>query len=140
MTPDSLSRSGSAPGSPNRRTLLFVAVAGLAVLIAVGVLMGRGSGEEQHPDEAAHAGGAAGTKHAHAGGGGAAPSGGAGAAPAGEEKGPRFDATICWQDLDRFNEAVTIENFREWAAPLLDSRDALRPRLPEGAPHGAHWQ
>jgi hypothetical protein len=38
---------------------------------------------------------------------------------------PRFEAKPCWQDLERFNEAVTIETFREWAAPLLASRDPI---------------
>jgi hypothetical protein len=53
-----------------------------------------------------------------------------------EARAPRFESTICWQDLERFNEAVTIENFREWAAPLLAARDAvtrnyLKERLTE---------
>jgi hypothetical protein len=48
----------------------------------------------------------------------------------------RFDATTCWKELERFNESVTIENFREWARPLLavkDSlvRDYLKERLTE---------
>jgi hypothetical protein len=31
----------------------------------------------------------------------------------------------CWRELERFNEGVTLENFREWAAPLIASRDPL---------------
>ncbi len=38
---------------------------------------------------------------------------------------PRYDATTCWRDLERFNEGVSIDTFREWAAPLLASRDPL---------------
>jgi hypothetical protein len=137
MTPDSLPRSGSSAGSSNRRTALLVAGAGLFVLLVWVGFMGRGSNEEARQGEEARAAGPAGTKSAHNPGGGSAPSAGeAGAAPPGEEKGPRFDSTTCWQDLDRFNEAVTIENFREWAAPMLDSRDSyvqdyLKERLTE---------
>jgi hypothetical protein len=36
-----------------------------------------------------------------------------------------FETTTCWQDLERFNEAVTFETFRDWAAPLLASGDPL---------------
>lgn len=46
-------------------------------------------------------------------------------APGEQARAPRFDATICWQELERFNAGATIHNFREWAAPLLSSRDAL---------------
>lgn len=54
------------------------------------------------------------------------PAGQAGAAGSGEEaRGARFDATTCWKDLERFNDEVSLENFRDWAAPLLDSGDAL---------------
>jgi hypothetical protein len=49
---------------------------------------------------------------------------------------PRFDATVCWRDLERFDAAVTLGTFRQWAAPLLASgdpvvRDYLRERLTE---------
>jgi hypothetical protein len=113
-----------------------VAGAGLAVLLAGLGLVSRGSSEAPHPDEAARAAGPEGTKHARPGGGSAPAAGAAGADAAGEEKGPRFDSTICWQDLERFNEEVTIETFREWAAPMLDSRDGhvrdyLKERLSE---------
>jgi hypothetical protein len=61
-----------------------------------------------------------------------------GTAPAGQaaDEAPRFDATTCWRDLERFNEEVTIETFRAWAAPLLAAgdpliRDYLKARLAE---------
>nr|WP_308471967.1 hypothetical protein [Myxococcus landrumus] len=42
-----------------------------------------------------------------------------------EAQAPRYDATTCWRDLERFNEGVSLETFRDWAAPLLASRDPL---------------
>lgn len=55
---------------------------------------------------------------------------------AAEGQGPRFDPTTCWQELDRFNEAVTLKTFRAWAAALLASEDEhvlsyLKERLAE---------
>ena len=54
--------------------------------------------------------------------------GGAGGTPASEDAeaaAPRHDATTCWSDLERFDADVRIDTFREWAAPLLASRDPL---------------
>lgn len=53
-----------------------------------------------------------------------------------EARGPRFDPVTCWRDLDRFNEEVTIETFRAWAATLLAAPDDhvasyLKERLAE---------
>lgn len=53
-----------------------------------------------------------------------------------EARGPRFDPVTCWRDLDRFNEEVTIETFRSWAAALLAASDDhvvsyLKERLAE---------
>lgn len=45
--------------------------------------------------------------------------------PQAPERPPRFSGTTCWQDLDRFNDSVTLETFRDWAAPLLASKDPL---------------
>ncbi|WZX16907.1 hypothetical protein NVS55_26245 [Myxococcus stipitatus] len=42
-----------------------------------------------------------------------------------EAQAPRYAATTCWSDLERFNEGVSLETFRDWAAPLLASRDPL---------------
>ncbi|MCE9672819.1 hypothetical protein LY474_33940 [Myxococcus stipitatus] len=54
--------------------------------------------------------------------------GGKGGTPASEDAeaaAPRHDATTCWSDLERFDADVRIDTFREWAAPLLASRDPL---------------
>lgn len=49
---------------------------------------------------------------------------------------PDFESTTCWRNLDAFNEGVTIETFRKWAAALLASEDEhvltyLKERLAE---------
>jgi hypothetical protein len=135
MPPESTPHTApSLKGSSSRRPLLLGV--GIAALLAGVGLIARGSGGEEHQAEVARAT-TAGTKQDPSHGGGtAAPSGQAGAGAPGEEHGPRFDAMTCWRDLERFNEEVTLENFREWAAPLLDSRDAyvrdyLKERLTE---------
>lgn len=103
---------------------LLVAGAGLAALLAGVALIGRGGSEERPAEE-----GSAATKHAHEKHGPARKTGTPGPAaplaPGEQAKAPRFTDTICWQDIERFNEGVTIHNFREWAEPLLNSRDGL---------------
>jgi hypothetical protein len=87
-------------------------------------LLGRGSGDDapQAPDSAP----VDARQDASRKGGSGGPSGPPGAEAAGEQaRAPRFAATVCWRELERFNEGVSIHNFREWAAPLLNSRDAL---------------
>lgn len=95
---------------------------GLVALLAGVGLLARGSGEEERQAEAARAAAPADPKQGPSQKGGTA-------GQAGQEEAiaapPRFDATTCWRDLERFNEGVTIDNFREWATPLLSSRDAL---------------
>jgi hypothetical protein len=127
MTPDSLTHSASPlAGASSRRTPLIVVGLGAALLLAGVGLLTRGSGEEEpSAEEAAQAATPGSTKHGHSHPGGAAPSGQVGAGAPREEQGPHFDSTICWQELERFNDEVTIENFREWAAPLLAARDGL---------------
>lgn len=49
---------------------------------------------------------------------------------------PDFEATTCWRSLDEFNEGVTVETFRKWAAALMASEDEhvltyLKERLAE---------
>src|SRR5262249_265345 len=58
------------------------------------------------------------------------------AATEAEARPPEPDATPSWPNLDRFNEGVTIETFRKWAAALLASDDEhvityLKERLAE---------
>jgi hypothetical protein len=55
---------------------------------------------------------------------------------AGDAHGPQFDATTCWQELHSFDEAVSLQTFRSWAAALLASNDDhvlsyLKERLTE---------
>ncbi len=133
MTPESVHRSASpVTGPQGRRTPLVLAGLGALVLLAGVALLafGSGGGEESLPGAAptAHARGSSGTggSGGHSGGG----------APDAEAAPPRFEATVCWRDIERFNESVTIGSFRNWAAPLLASRDPnvrayLRERLTE---------
>jgi hypothetical protein len=124
MNPDSLPRTDSSEaGISRRRTALLVAGLGLVGLLAsVGLVTHRADDEKPQPPSAAPA------NPKEASGGKAGPHGANGQpgpwAP-GEARGPQFDATTCWRDLERFNEEVTIENFRAWAGPLLAGRDAL---------------
>ncbi|HYH95127.1 hypothetical protein [Hyalangium sp.] len=125
-------------GSSRRRTPLLAAGLGAALLLAGVGLFARGSGEEASSAvQAAQATAQVGSEHgpSHPGGS-AAPPGQAGAGAPSEERGPRFDGTTCWRELERFNAEVTIENFHEWATPLLESRDSnvrdyLKERLTE---------
>lgn len=123
MTPDA--PTPSSPNSPLGRRLATVAAAlGVVALLAVVGLVSRrsddgaASGESASTAPAASAAGAA---------SGALASGPGAPTPPGfaEQKAPRFSATTCWQDLERFNDTVTLGTFREWAAPLLASKDKL---------------
>ncbi|MFP2908420.1 hypothetical protein ACLESD_25875 [Pyxidicoccus sp. 3LFB2] len=134
MTPDSVHRSASpVTGPQGRRPPVLLAGLGAVVLLAAVALLAFGSGD----GEASGTQGAAPTAPAKGPSGKGSANGhfGGGAAQA-EEPPPRFDATVCWSDIERFNDAVTIGNFRNWAAPLLASRDPnvrnyLRERLTE---------
>jgi hypothetical protein len=100
-----------------------VAGLGLVGLIAGVGLIGRGSSEESEVEATASAGPKQGSSHKEGFGGHA---GQGGAEAQGEQaKAPRFAATVCWKELEAFNEGVTVQNFRQWAEPLLNSRDAL---------------
>jgi hypothetical protein len=124
MTPEPLHHSASPQGgTPRRRTALIAVGLGLVGLLAGVGLVARGSGEEEAQAQAAATANPKGPTQkgasaGHTGQGGLA-------APGEEAKAPRFSATVCWRDLERFNEGVTILNFREWAEPLLRSGDAL---------------
>jgi hypothetical protein len=137
MSLESLHRptSSTEPPSSQRQRLVAIAL-GAVVLLAGVALIGSASPEK------ASAGGTPsaatpGTQQKGPGGNGATP----GAPDPGgtekpREKGPRFNATTCWEGLEHFNEAVTLETFRAWAGPLLASKDPhvreyLRGRLAE---------
>ncbi|WP_375769098.1 hypothetical protein NR798_46765 [Archangium gephyra] len=125
MTSASPPPTSSPPsGTSSRRTPLLVAGAGLIALLAGVALIGRG-GSEERPAEADPTA----APQAQAKQGPAKKTGTPGPAvplaPGEEAKAPRFTDTICWQEMERFNEGVTIHNFRDWAAPLMNSRDGL---------------
>ncbi|SEU22938.1 hypothetical protein SAMN05443572_106468 [Myxococcus fulvus] len=122
MRPESSSRSTSS-GRQSRHRVVAVLVGGLLLMLVVGVVASRrGNPAPSNPVS----------------GVGVAPDGGAplrGARAGGRalaaaedeavEAAPRYDATTCWRELERFNDGVSLETFREWAAPLLASRDPL---------------
>ncbi|WP_257461984.1 hypothetical protein [Archangium lipolyticum] len=123
MTPESLHRSASPPvNDPARRGSKIAIALGAVALLAAVALLSRGSSEDSGTPEARQAQTP-----------GAQPSGPApsmAAAPTGqgkraEEKPPRFNSTLCWEDLEQFNDNVTLETFREWARPLLAVKDPL---------------
>lgn len=122
-----------ATGAAWSRRLPWAAV-GLAVVLlltAAGRLLG-GRSSPAGPTAAAPP--AAATllpRAAPAGGGAPAESTEPSAAPA-----PRFEPMTCWRELDRFNDTVTLANFRSLAAALLASADDhvlayLKERLTE---------
>ncbi|QSQ20797.1 hypothetical protein JY651_37055 [Pyxidicoccus parkwayensis] len=132
MTPESVHRSASPPTGARRSPLIWVGL-GAAVLLAAMALISWGTGA----DSEAAGGGTASTPHSRgpSGSGGGDGHSGQGT-PEAMAAPPRFDSTVCWQDIERFNESVTVANFRDWAAPLLASKDAnvrdyLRERLTE---------
>ncbi|EPX58280.1 hypothetical protein D187_004036 [Cystobacter fuscus DSM 2262] len=112
-------------------------VLGAAALLAGVALIGAGSRESEGGDETRSATVPGGPNPGPSQRGSATGSTGPGeeaqeavAAP------PRFESTTCWPDLERFNDDVTIDNFREWAAPMLSAReplvrDYLKERLTE---------
>jgi hypothetical protein len=136
MTPASPQPSSSPlSGTTSRRKPLLVAGAGLAALLAGVALISRGGGAGESPSETGPATAHAPSKQDPAQKAGTPGQAGS-PAPGEEPRGARFDSTVCWQDLERFNEEVTLQNFRDWATPLLGSKDALvrdylRERLTE---------
>ncbi|MCY1035297.1 hypothetical protein OV207_27875 [Corallococcus sp. BB11-1] len=135
MSPDSPPPSASpGEGPPRWRKPLVASGLGLLVLLTGVALLSR--------DPATEAGGAvpAPKKDSREGttSRGGAGGTGRGSLEGGEaEAAPRrFESGTCWRDLERFNDQVTVETFRDWAAPLLASRDSvvrnyLKERLTE---------
>ncbi|MBU8896058.1 hypothetical protein KRR26_10605 [Corallococcus sp. M34] len=124
MPPDSVPRAESPRADrPVRRTAWRVVALGAALLVAgVGWWTWRAPSvaSEQHTTGSSPAVIAqSGETHHSAAQANTLAEGEATAAPR------RFDAPPCWQDLERFNAEVTLGTFREWAAPLLGSGDAL---------------
>ncbi|MCP3165500.1 hypothetical protein [Myxococcus qinghaiensis] len=125
MSPESSSRP-TPPDGPsrfNRRRAIALLGGGLLLLTVVALVARRGGDGGAHVASVEPRSPSGGSASARAQGrAGAAPAAEAGEAVAGA---PRYDATTCWKDLERFNEGVSIDTFREWAAPLLVSRDPL---------------
>ncbi|NOJ83012.1 hypothetical protein HNV28_32645 [Myxococcus xanthus] len=123
MTPESLHRSaGPAPGRRVPKALAWLA--GAALLVGGAALLSSRGGDGAASD--AEAGGTAAASR-EAASGGRGPGGRAGTGGTHDEAPPppRFDEAVCWREMERFDAAVTLENFRAWAAPLLASGDSL---------------
>ncbi|MDY7233117.1 hypothetical protein [Hyalangium rubrum] len=137
MTPESLHRSASPTESPSSQRLRVGALAlGTVALIAGVALIANRSSEEagQGPTNPATAPGA--PRQGPSGSGASAGHEGHEGSEKAREKGPRFSSTTCWENLEQFNETVTLDTFRAWAAPLLASKDPhvreyLKGRLAE---------
>ncbi|KFA92965.1 hypothetical protein Q664_11785 [Archangium violaceum Cb vi76] len=128
--------SSSPPGTSSRRKPLLAAGAGLVAVLAGVALIGRGGEAKEGPVETGPAAAQASAKQGPARKTNTPSPTGAPSLPGEEAKAPRFQETLCWKELERFNEGVTIHNFRQWAEPLLNSRDGLvrdflRERLTE---------
>lgn len=109
-------------GTPaHRAPKLAIAIGAGALLVAVAWLA-RGPREGSSEPEARQAAPPSTPSTNLAGPTGHTGQGGPAQAP---EKPPRFNSTTCWQDLERFNDTVTLGTFRAWAAPLLASKDPL---------------
>ncbi|ADO69538.1 hypothetical protein [Stigmatella aurantiaca] len=127
MTPDSSPPPAAPSAQPRSRLAPKAAVAfSVLALLAVVALSSRAAGQAEEgeaPTSARSAPGGPPTDPARRGSPGSPPS------PAPVEEATagarQFSSTTCWQNLDRFNEAVTLETFREWAAPLLAAGDPL---------------
>ncbi|WP_395855046.1 hypothetical protein [Cystobacter fuscus] len=120
---------------PSRRGPTLAVTLGAVALLSAVALLTRGAGEQGEASGSAPAStpreSSAGTARAASG----SPTGQGGAEQP-QEKAPRFSKTTCWRDLERFNESVTLGTFRDWAGPLLASRDPhvlayLKERLSE---------
>jgi hypothetical protein len=116
---------------------VFVALGATALLLGM-ALISSGSAEAESQGEARQATASASQAMdpSRKAGGAGHTTGQAAAVAEAEAAPPRFDATTCWRELERFNDSVTIDTFREWATPLLavkDSlvRDYLKERLTE---------
>jgi len=124
MTPDSPPRSASPPVNDSARRMPKIAIAlGAVALLSVMALISRGSPEasdKPHAGQAAATGpqpkGPVASNAGHTGEGGPVQA---------ESKPHQFNSTVCWEELERFNDAVTLETFREWAGPLLAVKDPL---------------
>ncbi|MCP3057277.1 hypothetical protein LXT21_00640 [Myxococcus sp. K38C18041901] len=123
MRPETSSRSTSS-GRLSRHRVVAVLVGGLLLVLVVGVVaFWRGDSAPSNPVSGVGVAPGGGAPRQGARAGGQIPAGVA--QEEAVEAAPRYDATTCWRELERFNDGVSLETFREWAAPLLASRDPL---------------
>ncbi|HYH95059.1 hypothetical protein [Hyalangium sp.] len=104
---------------------MFAALGGAAALILGVALISSGSAEAEgqgEPREAATPGAQLTDAARKAG---ASEHTGQGGVEQEPPKAPRFSNTTCWEELERFNDTVTLETFRSWSAPLLGVKDPL---------------
>ncbi|OJT17301.1 hypothetical protein BO221_45075 [Archangium sp. Cb G35] len=123
MTPESPHRSASLPVNDTARRGPKIAIAlGAVALLAAVALLSRGSSAEGGQPESSQAEAPPPSSNGPA----ASKAGNAQGGPAQAESKPKqFNSTVCWEDLERFNESVTLETFRDWAGPLLAVKDPL---------------
>jgi hypothetical protein len=125
MTADPSHRSDAVPPGRSRSLRgVFVALGALALLAGVALTFSGSAGAKGQDEARVDTAGGSPSEGAsgQTGGAGNTRQGGSGGS---KEKGPRFNGTTCWEDLERFNENVTLGTFREWAAPLLAAKDPL---------------
>ncbi|HYO67940.1 MAG TPA: hypothetical protein VEU33_17870 [Archangium sp.] len=123
MTPESSHRSASLPVNDSARRGPRIAIAlGAVALLAAVALLSRGSSQEGGKPEAREAAALPPSTGPSASKAGPA---GQGQPLQAESRPQQFNTTVCWEDLERFNESVTLETFREWAEPLLAVKDPL---------------
>ncbi|RKH00737.1 hypothetical protein [Corallococcus carmarthensis] len=112
-----------APGPSRGRASWVLAGAGLAAVVAAVGLLWRGGDDAPAPSAVAAPVKASRSPGSHGGGGGAgAAASGVAEAEAAER---RFSDQTCFPELARFNDGVTLDSFRDQAAPLLASKDPL---------------
>jgi hypothetical protein len=122
MTPESSHRSASLPVNDTARRGPRVAIAlGAVALLAAVALLSRGSSQEGGKPAASQAAAPQPSSTGPGKAGHTAP----GQSVQAESRPKQFNTTVCWEDLERFNDAVTLETFREWAGPLLAVKDPL---------------
>lgn len=123
MTPESTHRSASPPVNDSARRMPKIAIAlGAVALLAAVALISRGAPEDSGKPEAVQAA-AKGPQPSGPTPSKAGPTGQGG--PQVESKPKQFNSTVCWEDLERFNDSVTLETFLEWARPMLAVKDPL---------------
>lgn len=103
---------------------MFAALGAVALLLGVGVIFSGSAGAESQGAQPSDTSAGASSAGASRQTGGTGHTGQAGTGRS-QEKAPRFNNTTCWENLEGFNDNVTLATFREWAGPLLAAKDPL---------------